>query len=132
MGRVYGLIDLRDGGRVRYVGKTTTAISRRLSIHMSQARRGQATQVAQWIRECGEANVGAIELEECGTRKDLAVREEAWIHLLGTLVDKGGCNVYIGQRRVVLKNQKLRVLPSFDTAATRHAVDRCKSTSRQS
>lgn len=46
---IYGLVD-PDTDELRYIGKTTCEPSRRLHLHLSEARRQCATPKTQWIR----------------------------------------------------------------------------------
>ena len=53
---IYGLADPHTE-ECRYIGKTTSEPRQRLNSHLSDARRGKGTNVAQWIRgllESGE------------------------------------------------------------------------------
>jgi hypothetical protein len=46
---IYGLIDPQDY-KVRYVGRTTQRMDKRLAHHVGQARRGNPSPVYAWIR----------------------------------------------------------------------------------
>ena len=46
---IYGLIDPRDY-RIRYVGRTTQRMDRRLQHHLGQAKRCNPSQVYDWLR----------------------------------------------------------------------------------
>jgi hypothetical protein len=94
--RIYGLHG--SDGVVRYVGKTTTELVYRLRSHRSGARKPRKmTPVVAWMREIGLDNLGIKELEVC-VPADLAEREAYWILKLGTLVEQGGLNVWLGSK----------------------------------
>jgi hypothetical protein len=66
---IYGLIDPRDY-KVRYVGKTSQRIDRRLEHHLGQARRGKNTRpVYQWLRALAPLRpwVVCLEIVDCPT-----------------------------------------------------------------
>lgn len=76
---IYGLTD-PDTNEVRYVGRTTTALSLRLAHHVASARGGSEQFVAMWVRSL--LNVGkrpqivSLHNEDC--RKARAIRLERY------------------------------------------------------
>ncbi len=48
-GRIYGLLDPRDGS-LRYVGQTTRSLKKRLQEHLSLASRSKQTHVSHWLK----------------------------------------------------------------------------------
>ena len=86
---IYGLIDPRDY-RVRYVGRTSQRMDKRLEQHIQTAQRGSQMPVYRWIRELLPAKPWLVCLEICNgwTRKatgalgyvlPAAVSEVKWI-----------------------------------------------------
>jgi len=61
---IYGLIDPRDY-RVRYVGRTTQRMDRRLAHHMGQAKRGNPKPVYAWLRALLPGQPWLVCLETC-------------------------------------------------------------------
>lgn len=74
---VYGLIDPRDY-RVRYVGRTSQRMDKRLEQHIGAAQRGAKSPVYRWLRELLPAKPWLACLEICdgiaeSTRKGTSV-----------------------------------------------------------
>ena len=61
---VYGLIDPRDY-RVRYVGRTSQRMDKRLKQHIQAAQRGGKSPVYRWLRELLPAKPRLACLEIC-------------------------------------------------------------------
>ena len=62
---VYGLIDLRDY-RVRYLGRTSQRMDKRLKQHIEAAKRGSQSPVYRWLRGLLPAKPWLVCLEICG------------------------------------------------------------------
>ncbi len=79
-GVVYALVDPRNG-RVCYVGHTTQSLERRLSNHLSAAKRSPDRPVCSWINELTEQgrNPQARALELVGSGSNWESRERWWI-----------------------------------------------------
>jgi hypothetical protein len=84
---IYGLIDPRDY-KVRYVGRTTQRMDKRLTAHLGQAQRGNPSPVYEWIRSL-PGQPWLVCLEICsgitkkaggaGWRNTAALAEVKWI-----------------------------------------------------
>lgn len=77
---IYGLVSSAEPARVRYVGKTAISIERRLTEHISDAKRYTKTHKQKWIRSVWArgAEVFAVELEEI-SQELLNAAECRWI-----------------------------------------------------
>lgn len=76
---IYGLAD-PDTQEVRYIGRTSRALSLRVAGHVSAARSGSMQMVAMWVRSLLYAGkrplIVPLHSEECG--KERAIRIEAY------------------------------------------------------
>lgn len=75
--RIYALLDPGTGA-VRYVGKTTTTLRRRVSQHMSAARCKRRLRLHRWLNKIG-CRPRVILLEEVAAGVDWQSRECRWI-----------------------------------------------------
>jgi len=95
-GVIYGLYADDDPDRViRYIGKTSRDIGRRVKCHIYAARGGARTPVAKWIRSHDE-QISYIILEECDEYENLNHAERRLIAEYGTLTTQGGLNCTMG------------------------------------
>lgn len=79
--------------RIRYVGKTVSALSRRLRGHRYDARRGSSLPVHRWIRKHGAKRVAIVALDHVRADEDWQEIERRWIVAFGANllnVTKGG------------------------------------------
>ena len=81
--KIYKLIDPLNNN-IRYIGWTSKKLSKRLSDHISEARRGFRNHKSNWIRSLMNLNVyPKIEtIEEC-EYDDRQERETYWISYYG-------------------------------------------------
>jgi|ERR1039458_3146154 hypothetical protein len=85
---IYGLIDPRDY-KVRYVGRTSQRMNRRLAHHTAAAKRGNTKPVYEWMRSLQPLQPWLVCLETCvglvkktnglGWRDDAEPAEVKWI-----------------------------------------------------
>jgi hypothetical protein len=61
---IYGIVDPRDY-KVRYVGRTTQRMDKRLSHHVSAAKRGNPKPVYEWLRSFLPVQPSLVCLEIC-------------------------------------------------------------------
>lgn len=59
---IYGLTN--EDGEIRYVGRTTQKLKKRLAGHICDANKGGTSNRCEWIREIGKKNVDIVLLEE--------------------------------------------------------------------
>lgn len=75
---IYALIDPRTGC-IRYVGKTISTIERRLSTHISYAKKGVHTKCARWIKGLIDAGLRPDTMLLAVANDDWAEVERHWI-----------------------------------------------------
>jgi len=77
---IYGLFDPRNG-ELRYVGRSTMGLSRRVSCHLTPASLRQREHRAHWLRSLVEKGLRpeAIVLEEVDSTEALSEAEVHWI-----------------------------------------------------
>lgn len=81
--KIYGLFDLNDPGRVRYVGRTKGALGARLKAHCRKAK-SQDTHKARWIKRVwSEGGCISIRLLQEVPLVDHAEAERVWIKIIG-------------------------------------------------
>ncbi len=79
-GIVYGLVDPKDNGDIRYVGKTTRSLDLRLRKHLETARRGDDTYRGRWIRSVLKSGrVPSAVVLEVVDAESLNEAERCWI-----------------------------------------------------
>jgi len=77
---IYGLVN-KDGGQIRYVGRTSLSESKRKSLHAHRAKKNiDESPKGQWIRRVGLDGFDIIVLED--ETKDAIESEKFWIQYL--------------------------------------------------
>lgn len=86
MPSIYGLVDPRTA-QIRYVGKTSVGLTRRLAQHLREAGRGTVTHRHNWLRELAAAG-HSPEIVLLEDAEDWQSAERAWIAALPNLTNQ--------------------------------------------
>lgn len=108
---------------MKYVGKTTREIKRRISQHCSKGSHCSAIKKA--IDEYGIENMCVEVLEECAD-EDLFDREKYWVDKLGTL-HPNGYNMYSGGRNFKMSDEAIAKHAESKTGIKNHNYGKPRS-----
>ena len=95
---------------VRYVGVTTTTLSRRLHKHLYETKTSKISHKINWLKKLDEENlIPIIELIEICDVDNWQEREIYWINSFENLTNthKGGSHVYLKEKNNSLKKIKV-------------------------
>lgn len=84
-GLIYALTDKRDISHIRYIGKTEISLKKRIQTHIYEARGGNQTYKARWIRHIGEENLNVFVIAETNSSNKLNELEIYYIKYLREL-----------------------------------------------